>query len=112
MSAQAMNGQATDIEALARRLEALDDLPGRVRAIAKAVPGRIAFSTSLGLEDQAILHAVAESGAPIDVFTLDTGRLFPETIETLEASERRYGLCIRVLVPNDVESSPLLVSPR
>ena len=32
----------------------------------------------MGLEDQAILHAVAKSGADIDVFTLDTGRLFPE----------------------------------
>ena len=31
----------------------------------------------------------------IDVFTLDTGRLFPEVLETVELSEIRYGLRIR-----------------
>ena len=40
------------------------------------------------------------AGAEIDVFTLDTGRLFPETLETLAESERRYGLRIRVVAPD------------
>ena len=68
--------------------------------------GRIAFSTSLGLDDQAILHAVAESGADIDMFTLDTGRLFPEVLETVELSEIRYGVRIRLVTPeaSEVES--------
>ena len=57
------------------------------------------------MEDQALLHAIATSGQKVDVFTLDTGRHFQETLDTLEASELRYGLGIRVVVPaaNDVE---------
>jgi phosphoadenosine phosphosulfate reductase len=90
---------------MAERIAACADLPSRIDCIATAICGRCAFSTSLGIEDQAILHAIAESGAAIDVFTLDTGRLFPETIETLVASERRYGRRIRLLAPSseDVE---------
>ena len=95
-----------DVGALARGLETTSELANRVRLIAGSIHGRIAFSTSLGLEDQAILHAIAESGAAIDVFTLDTGRHFPETLETLAVSVQRYGLKIRVLAPvaDDVES--------
>lgn len=106
---------ATDGQAVASRLDAelarIDDLADRIRAIARAVPGRLAFSTSLGIEDQVVLHAIAEStgtahGRSIDVFTLDTGRLFPETLDTLADSEARYGLKIRVLAPEaaDVET--------
>ena len=91
-----------DVSALALRFGETDSLEDRIRLMAHAVPGRIAFSTSLGIEDQAILHASAQSGAGIDVFTLDTGRLFAETIA---ASEQRYGVKVRVLAPDasDVE---------
>jgi phosphoadenosine phosphosulfate reductase len=100
-------------EALAARLDAtlpaIDDLEARLLAIHDAIPGRITFSTSLGLEDQAVLHAIAGTGRPFDVFTLDTGRHFPETLETLEASELRYGLKIRVMFP-DAKDVELLVA--
>ena len=62
---------AAHMAAMTDRLAGIDDLAGRIRRIAEAVPGRITFSTSLGIEDQAILHAIAASGATIDVFTLD-----------------------------------------
>ncbi len=81
-------------------LESSGDLSRRIRLLTSAIEGRVAFSTSLGIEDQAILHAIAESGAAVDVFTLDTGRLFPETIDTIAASERRYGVQVRVLAPD------------
>lgn len=91
---------------IARGLAEQSRLEARIALIAGAIKGRVAFSTSLGLEDQAILHAIAASGAAIDVFTLDTGRHFPETLETIDRSERRYGIRIRVVVPdmNDLES--------
>lgn len=98
-----------DGEAVAARLDAelphLATLEQRLVAIAEAIPGRVTFSTSLGLEDQAVLHGIAASGRDYDVFTLDTGRHFPETLETLDASELRYGLKIRVVFPEaqDVE---------
>ena len=70
------------------------------REMRRRIEGRIVFSTSLQLEDQAILHAIAESGADIDIFTLDTGRLFPEVLETVELSELRYGVRIRLVTPD------------
>lgn len=86
--------------AISGKLSECPDLASRIVGVSHLIPGRISFSTSLGLEDQAVLHAIAESGAGVDVFTLDTGRLFPETLDTLAETERRYGLRIRVLVPD------------
>jgi phosphoadenosine phosphosulfate reductase len=91
---------AAEALALDRRLGAIDSLEDRLIEITRSVPGRVTFSTSLGIEDQAVLNAIAASGAKIDVFTLDTGRHFPETLDTLEASENRYGLNIRVMFPD------------
>lgn len=93
---------------LDRRLAGLATLEERLLEITRTVKGRITFSTSLGLEDQAILHAIASSGAAIDVFTLDTGRHFPETLETLAASEQRYGIRIRVVAPDAKEVEELV----
>jgi len=95
-------------EHIAAQLARAEGLEDRVAILAGAVPGRIAFSTSLGIEDQVILHAIAATGAPVDVFTLDTGRHFPETLETLQASETRYGLRVRVLAPNAGELEALV----
>lgn len=86
--------------ALDGALGALATLEDRLRAIRAALPGRIAFSSSLGIEDQAVTHAIAATGSDIDVFTLDTGRHFPETYDTLFETEGRYGLKIRVMYPD------------
>jgi phosphoadenosine phosphosulfate reductase len=94
--------------ALDRRLAGIGSLEDRLIEITRTLPGRVAFSTSLGIEDQAVLNAIAASGAPIDVFTLDTGRHFPETLETLDASENRYGLKIRVMAPDAREVEELV----
>jgi phosphoadenosine phosphosulfate reductase len=103
--------RATPAEAAAaldRRLAAIDHLEDRITEIVRTIPGRIAFSTSLGLEDQALLQVIAAAGASIDVFTLDTGRHFPETLETLQASEQRYHTRIRVVVPDAREVEELV----
>ena len=99
-----------DIADLDRTLAQLQVLDQRLVLIGQAIAGVVAFSTSLGMEDQAVLHAIAASGAKIDVFTLDTGRHFPETLDTLEASEQRYGLKIRVVFPDAREVEALVAS--
>jgi phosphoadenosine phosphosulfate reductase len=99
---------AAEALALDRRLAAIETLEGRLLEITRSIPGRVTFSTSLGIEDQAVLNAIAASGAKIDVFTLDTGRHFPETLDTLEASENRYGLNIRVMFPDAREVEELV----
>ena len=76
------------------------DLPGRLAAVRAHISGRIVFTTSFGLEDQAIGHAIFMQGLPIDVVTLDTGRLFPETHAVWAETERRYGVIIRSIHPD------------
>src|SRR5262245_15940948 len=103
--ARGRHDRAADLQ---RRLSQVSSLERRIAEIASAVSGRVAFSTSLGLEDQAVLHGLAQSGADVDVLTLDTGRHFPETLETLAESERRYGLRIRVVSPDADELEDLV----
>ena len=85
-------------EALAHALAPLSPIERLIRFRA-ATEGRIVFTTSFGLEDQVLLHHLAEAGIDADVVTLDTGRLFPETYATWEETERRYGRRIRALHP-------------
>lgn len=87
--------------ALAERMRELD-LPARLRLIAAEVPGRLVFTTSLGIEDQALTHALATAGLAggrVAIVTLDTGRLFPETYDTWAETESAYSLRIQAYVP-------------
>lgn len=102
----------TDTAALAAHLDTLlgplPTLEQRLKAIADALPGRIAFSSSLGIEDQAVTNAIAAAGVAFDVFTLDTGRHFPETLDTLFETEARYGMRVRVVFPEASEVEALV----
>ena len=90
--------RALSVQALATALPALD-LFERLRAIRAHVSGRIVFTTSFGLEDQAITHAIFSQSLSIDVATLDTGRLFPETHEVWAETEERYGRRVATFAP-------------
>ncbi len=90
------------------KLAASRTLEERIAIIASEIPDRITFSTSLGIEDQAVTHAIAEAGKGIDIFTLDTGRHFPETLDTLFETEARYGIKIRVMFPDAAEVEELV----
>src|SRR5882672_8039749 len=83
---------------LVERFPALD-LFERLAAIRAQIPGRVVFTTSFGLEDQAIAHAIFAQALPIDVATLDTGRLFPETHDVWAQTERRYGVRVLAFAP-------------
>ena len=49
--------------------------------VRRAISSRIVFTTSFGIEDQAITHTIFAQELDIDVITLDTGLLVPETLE-------------------------------
>ena len=71
-----------------------------VNGLRSAFPDlNVVFSTSLSLEDQAITHMLATEKLPVRIFTLDTGRHFPETYRTLQSTRERYGLDIQVMFP-------------
>ena len=88
-----------DENALAARLAERSDLPSRLDEISRTISGRIVFTTSFGLEDQALTHAIFSAGRDIEVVTLDTGRLFPETYDVWAETEERYGRRIVAYAP-------------
>lgn len=71
-----------------------------LRTIAEAWPGQVVFSTSFSAEDQVITHLIAANEIAIDLFTLDTGRLFPETYSTWTATLEKYGKPITAFYPD------------
>lgn len=76
------------------------ELAVALKALRQRFSGKIAFSSSLGLEDQVITDAIFSQALAIEVFTLDTGRQFPENYATLDATLKKYAQPIRVLYPN------------
>lgn len=63
----------------------------------------LVFATSLGAEDQVLTDLIARHAPAISIFTLDTGRLFPETYELLCQTERHFGVKIAVYFPDAAE---------
>ena len=90
---------------LIKEIEA-SSFPEAVRRMAELFPGQIVFSSSLGQEDQVITDLVFRNKIPVKVFTIDTGRLFPETYELLDRTVARYKKSIQVYFPEapDVEA--------
>lgn len=72
---------------------------------------RIVFSTSFSLEDQAITHILATQNLPVRIFSLDTGRHFPETYRTLDATREKYGISPEIYFP-DTAAVQKLVSEK
>jgi phosphoadenosine phosphosulfate reductase len=65
-----------------------------------AYPGKVTLGSSLGAEDQVLTDMLSKSGGEYSVFTLDTGRLFPETYELIDATNKKYALPIRIYFPD------------
>lgn len=88
-------------------IQHLEELPlvEALRYIAAKTTGKVVFSTSLGQEDQIITDAIFKNDIPIEVFTLDTGRLFNEHYELLAMNNAKYKGKIKVFFPDpeDVE---------
>jgi phosphoadenosine phosphosulfate reductase len=82
----------------------------RLVALRRHLTGTIVFTTSFGIEDQAITHLIAESGLEMTIATLDTGRLFPETHEVWAETERRYGLRVRAFYPTNTDLESLIAA--
>ncbi len=81
-----------------------------LKEIATQYGDKAAFSTSLSWEDQVISHHIFANNLPIRVFTLDTGRMFPETYNVLNRTKDRYGKVIEVYFPNNESVEKLVTS--
>ncbi|MCM2476575.1 phosphoadenylyl-sulfate reductase [Rhizobium sp. CG5] len=92
---------AQDAETLDATLAGLD-LTARLRLVAE-LGGRAVFTTSLGIEDQVITAAIGLAGLPIEVATLETGRLFPQTVALMTETEDRFGMTITRYAPDQAD---------
>jgi phosphoadenosine phosphosulfate reductase len=80
------------------------DAGDTVRETLRILPAeRVVLASSLSLEDQILTHLLCAVHAQPRIFTLDTGRLFPETYETMERTMQRYGFRYEVLAPDTRE---------
>ncbi len=61
---------------------------------------RLAFSSSFGLEDVAIIDMLSRIKTDVKVVTLDTGRLPQETYDVMDAVREKYGIDIEVYFPD------------
>jgi phosphoadenosine phosphosulfate reductase len=60
----------------------------------------VALASSFGAEDMVLIDLVARHALPVEILTLDTGRLPDETHMQIDRVREHYGLAIRVLQPD------------
>lgn len=95
----------TDIDSLRAELE--HQSPRAILKAALTHYGNIAISFS-GAEDVALIEMAHKLTDRLQVFTLDTGRLHPETYEFIDRVRKHYGISIEVLFPETSEVQELV----
>ena len=70
-----------------------------LRDAAAVHAGRIVQATSLGAEDMVITALIHQHRLPIELATLDTGQLHPQTLALIPRLEQRYGLTVQRYAP-------------
>ncbi|MCF8364558.1 MAG: phosphoadenylyl-sulfate reductase [Bacteroidales bacterium] len=94
-----MNNITLDtIEALNRKFE-LAGAHDILTYFLQNYKGKIAFASSMGAEDQVITEMIAKLDREAKIFTLDTGRMFPETYDLIERTNARYKINIQIYFP-------------
>ncbi|SPT17555.1 unnamed protein product [Triticum aestivum] len=99
---------AVDYEALAQELVGASPLEIMDRAL-DMFGSEIAIAFS-GAEDVALIEYAKLTGRPFSVFSLDTGRLNPETYELFDKVEKHYGIHIEYMFPEASEVQDLVRS--
>jgi phosphoadenosine phosphosulfate reductase len=61
---------------------------------------RVALASSLGAEDQVLTDMICKINPKARIFTLDTGRLFPETYHLIDKTNMRYGIKMELFFPD------------
>ena len=88
-----------EIKEIRKRIE---DKPveDQLKILADIFPDKVVFTSSFGIEDQVISHMILENDIAIEIATLDTGRLFPETYKVFSETMKRYERKINVYFPD------------
>ncbi len=59
------------------------------------------FASSLAAEDMVLTDLILKAGLPIGIFSLETGRLHPETLAVLDQVKATYGYDVKLYRPQD-----------
>ena len=87
---------------LLKSLENQSNIEVNLKSISEQTTGKIVFSTSFGIEDQVISHIIFQNKIKnIEVFTLDTGRLFPQTYAVWDKTILQYEATIKAYYPSN-----------
>ena len=78
------------------------DIGATLKELVNLFPGAVTFSSSFSYEDQVITHLIANNAREVSIFTLDTGRLFPETYSTWNSTNERYDIKVKPYYPNHI----------
>lgn len=62
---------------------------------------KLAFASSLGAEDQVLTHMIHNRNMDISIFTIDTGCLYPESLQLINQTEQKYGFQYEILRPEE-----------
>ena len=89
----------SEIPQLLNQIEGLD-IEQSIKLLADKFPQKAVFSTSFSVEDQVISHVILQNKIPVDIFTLDTGRIFPETYSVWSSTNERYHTQIKAYTPD------------
>lgn len=94
--------ESPDAAKVASYLDAVRDLDaaGILKWADATFGDKVVFATSLGVEDQALTYIIQKEKLSTPIFTLDTGRLFNESYQLIDATEMKYHLKIRIYFPD------------
>lgn len=81
----------------AKRAQVLQSLQNVVNEFGSH--GEIAFANSMGAEDMVLTDIILRERLPIEIFSLDTGRLPAETYDLIGATEQRYATKLKLYFP-------------
>jgi len=63
----------------------------------------VCYANSLGAESVVLTDLIWESVPEIEIFSIDTGRLYPETYDLIERLQHRYGRTLRLYYPEAIK---------
>lgn len=82
-----------------KRAQAVELLHAAIE-LHQAQPGEITFANSFGAEDMVLTDLILKEGLPIEIFSLDTGRLPAETYTLMGEVEKHYATKLKVYFPD------------
>lgn len=92
------NSLENEYENLVKEADEASFQTNALQILTERFPGKVIFSTSFSYEDQVITHLIKDLN--IEIFTLDTGRLFEQTYETWTSTKAFFKKKIKAYYPD------------